>query len=77
MILALGSTTNDFGVKGVAEHGLGMNTITEALKIRSSIMRRFEDLCRINDGSTLSVSVVGGGPTGVEMAGAIAELKKG
>ena len=77
LILALGSTTNDFGVKGVAEHGLGMKTITEALKIRSSIMRRFEDLCRIDDGSTLSVSVVGGGPTGVEMAGAIAELKKG
>ena len=77
LIVALGSTTNDFGVKGVAENALGMKTITEALKIRSSIMRRFEDLCRIDDRSVLSVSVVGGGPTGVEMAGAIAELKKG
>ena len=77
LIIALGSTTNDFGVKGVSEHALGMKTIPEALKIRSSIMRRFEDLCRIDDGSTFSVCVVGGGPTGVEMAGAIAELKKG
>ena len=37
LIVALGSTTNDFGVKGVAENALGMKTITEALKIRSSI----------------------------------------
>ena len=40
-------------------------------------MRRFEDLCRFEDQTRLSLSVVGGGPTGVEMAGAIAELKRG
>ena len=77
LIVALGSATNDFGVKGVAEHALGMKSVSEALMIRSSIMRRFEDLCRFEDETVLSVSVVGGGPTGVEMAGAIAELKKG
>mgnify|MGYP006271614753 CR=1 FL=1 len=77
LIVALGSATNDFGVKGVAEHALGMKSVSEALQIRSSIMRRFEDLCRFEDDTVLSVTVVGGGPTGVEMAGAIAELKKG
>ena len=77
LIVALGSATSDFGVKGVADHALGMKSVNEALLIRSSIMRRFEDLCRFEDETELSVSVVGGGPTGVEMAGAIAELVRG
>lgn len=77
LIIALGSATNDFGVKGVAEHALGMKSVTEALNIRASIMRRFEDLCRFNDKTILNITVIGGGPTGVEMAGAIAELKNG
>jgi NADH dehydrogenase len=77
LIIAMGSATNDFGVKGVSEHALGMKSVTEALEIRSSILRRFEDLCRFEDETQLSITVVGGGPTGVEMAGAIAELKKG
>lgn len=77
LILALGSVTNDFGIKGVAEFSLGMKSVTEALKIRADIMRRFEDLCRFSEDAKLSISVVGGGPTGIEMAGAIAELKRG
>ena len=77
LIVALGSATNDFGIKGVAENALGMKTVNEALSIRSEIMRRFEDLCRFEDDTRFSISVVGGGPTGVEMAGAIAELKRG
>lgn len=77
LVLALGSVTNDFGIKGVAEFALGMKSVTEALAIRAEVMRRFEDLCRYSDDTKLSISVVGGGPTGVEMAGAIAELKRG
>jgi NADH dehydrogenase len=77
LILALGSVTNDFGIKGVSEFSLGMKSVNEALKIRADIMRRFEDLCRFTDDTELSISVVGGGPTGIEMAGAIAELKRG
>ncbi len=77
LIVALGSATNDFGIKGVAENALGMKTVNEALAIRSEIMRRFEDLCRFEDNTKFSIAVVGGGPTGVEMAGAIAELKRG
>ncbi len=77
LILALGSVTNDFGIKGVEEFSLGMKSVNEALKIRADIMRRFEDLCRFQDDTELAISVVGGGPTGIEMAGAIAELKRG
>ena len=77
LIVALGSSTADFGVPGVSEHGLGMKSVHEALMIRAEVMRRFEDLCRFEDDTRLSIAVVGGGPTGVEMAGALAELKRG
>jgi NADH dehydrogenase len=73
----MGSSTADFGVPGVAEHGLGMKNVHEAITIRAEVMRRFEDLCRFEDDTRLSIAVVGGGPTGVEMAGALAELKRG
>jgi NADH dehydrogenase len=77
LVVALGSATADFGVKGVMENALGMKSVHEAIGIRAEVMRRFEDLCRFEDQTRLSLSVVGGGPTGVEMAGALAELKKG
>ncbi len=77
LIVALGSATADFGIKGVSEHALGMKSVAEAINIRAEVMRRFEDLCRFQDETRLSISIVGGGPTGVEMAGAFAELVKG
>jgi NADH:ubiquinone reductase (H+-translocating) len=77
LIVALGSVTADFGIPGVAEHALGMKSVSEALSIRAEVMRRFEDLCRFDDDTSFSISVVGGGPTGVEMAGAFAELVRG
>lgn len=77
LVVALGSATADFGVKGVNEIALGMKSVHEAIGIRAEVMRRFEDLCRFEDQTQLSISVVGGGPTGVEMAGALAELKNG
>ena len=77
LIVALGSTTADFGIPGVTEFALGMKTVNEALTIRAEVMRRFEDLCRFEDNTRFSISVVGGGPTGVEMAGALAELVRG
>ena len=77
LIVALGSATADFGVKGVTEHALGMKSVHEAIGIRAEVLRRFEDLCRFEDNTRLSLSVVGGGPTGVEMAGALAELVRG
>jgi NADH dehydrogenase len=77
LIVAMGSATTDFGIPGVEEFALGMKTIHEALVIRSQIMRRFEDLTRFEDDSRLAIVVVGGGPTGVEMAGSLAELVQG
>jgi NADH dehydrogenase len=77
LIVALGSVTADFGIPGVKEFSLGMKSVAEALTIRAEIMRRFEDLCRFEDETKFYVTVIGGGPTGVEMAGAIAELIRG
>lgn len=77
LVIALGSETTDFGIPGVHENALGMKTVHEALRIRGEVMRHFEDLCRVDDGSLLEIVIVGGGPTGVEMAGALAELARG
>jgi NADH dehydrogenase len=77
LIVALGSATADFGIKGVLEHALGMKSVADAINIRAEVMRRFEDLCRFQDATRLSMCVVGGGPTGVELAGALAELVRG
>ena len=77
LVVALGSATADFGVPGVTEHALGMKSVHEALMIRAEVLRRFEDLCRFEDDTIFTISVVGGGPTGVEMAGAFAELVRG
>ena len=77
LVVALGSATADFGIPGVTEHALGMKSVHEALMIRAEVLRRFEDLCRFQDDTMFSISVVGGGPTGVEMAGAFAELVRG
>jgi len=77
LIIAMGSATADFGVKGVNEFALGMKSVHEALAIRAEVMRRFEDLCRFQDATHFTIAVVGGGPTGVEMAGAFAELIRG
>jgi NADH dehydrogenase len=54
-----------------------MKSVQEALHIRSTVLRHFEDLCRVNDDSEMVINIIGGGPTGVEMAGALAELRKG
>ena len=77
LVVALGSVTADFGIPGVADHTLGMKSVHESIIIRSEVMRRFEDLCRFEDKTRLKIVVVGGGPTGVEMSGALAELVRG
>ena len=77
LIIALGSTTADFGVPGVKENALGMKTVGEALTIRSEVMRSYEQMCAQGNTDTLNIAIVGGGPTGVEMAGAFAELVRG
>ena len=80
LVLATGSTTNFFGMKGVAENAMPMKTVAEALNLRSVILQAFEEATLTNDPKErqelMTFVVVGGGPTGVETAGALAELKK-
>jgi NADH:ubiquinone reductase (H+-translocating) len=77
LVLAAGAITEDFGVPGVAEHAFGLKSLAEATTLRNEVLRRFEeanaDGRRLTDG-TLTFVVAGGGPTGVELAGALAEL---
>jgi NADH dehydrogenase len=77
LVIALGSTTSDFGIPGVKENALGMKTVGEALTIRSEVMRSYEEMCVQGNQDKLDIAIVGGGPTGVEMAGAFAELVRG
>lgn len=78
LVLATGSTGTTFGVAGVSEHALQMKSIHEAREIRRRLLQTYEDVeMGRAPKESLRVVVVGGGPTGVELAGAIAELQKG
>src|SRR5262245_24056490 len=76
LVLALGAEVNFFGTDG-AEHAFPMYTLPDAVRLKNHILERWEaadkDSTLINDGALTAV-VVGGGPTGVETAGALAEL---
>lgn len=80
LVIATGSTNNYFGNKEIEKHSMVMKTIPEALDIRSLILENFELALQSNDEqerrSLLNFVIVGAGPTGVELAGALAEMKK-
>ena len=72
LILAAGAVSSDFGVPGVAEHALALKTLADATRVRSTVLRRFEEANTdpsLIDGGTLTFVVAGGGPTGVELCG--------
>ncbi len=77
LVISAGSVSSDFGIPGVAEHAIPLKTVANAIAVRTTILERFEEAnsnpARLDDG-TLTVVVAGGGPTGVELAGAMAEL---
>ena len=77
LILAAGAVSSDFGVPGVAEYAIPLKTVADATRVRSTVLRRFEeantDPSLVDDGA-LTFVVAGGGPTGVELCGALAEL---
>jgi NADH dehydrogenase len=77
LVLAGGATVAHFGTPGAAEHGFALYTLADAVRLRNHIVERFEaadaDGTDTHPGD-LTFVVVGGGPTGVEMAGALAEL---
>jgi NADH dehydrogenase len=77
LVLAMGSRPNFFGVPGAEEHAYPLYSATDAERLRNRILQLFEDAdldpSRIDRGA-LNFVVVGGGPTGVETAGALADL---
>src|ERR671922_668533 len=77
LVLALGAEVNFFGTAGAAQHAFPMYTLSDAVRLKNHVLERWEaadkDPGLVDDGA-LNVVVVGGGPTGVETAGARAGL---
>ena len=81
LVLALGSVPNDFGVPGAAEHTFFLRWMHDAIPIREHVLARFERASVERDPEIrrrlLTFMIIGGGPTGVEFAGALAEIVHG
>lgn len=80
LVIALGAKTSFFGHDDWAQHTLGLKSLDDAMAIRRKVLLAFEEAeSTVNAGETeklLTIVVVGGGPTGVEMAGSLAELSR-
>lgn len=80
LILAVGAQSWLPLIPGLAEHALPLKGLMDAIRIRNHVLRRFEEASALWDtgerGSFLTMAVTGAGPTGVEMAGALAELAR-
>jgi NADH:ubiquinone reductase (H+-translocating) len=80
LVLGLGAEVNFFGVAGAEEHAFPLYTLSDAVRLKDHVLQQWEaadkDPALIEDGG-LNVVVVGGGATGVETAGALAELYTG
>ncbi len=81
LVVATGSETNFFGNKNIEAMGMAMKSIPQSLNLRSLILENFEQALLTDDlherDALMNFVIVGGGPTGVELAGALAEIKKG
>ena len=81
LVLATGSKTNYFDNAEIEKHSMAMKTIPQSLNLRSLILENFEEALLTSDlnerNALMNFVIVGGGPTGVELAGALAEIKKG
>ncbi len=81
LVVATGSKTNYFGNIEIEKNSMAMKTIPQSLNLRSLILENFEDALLTSDlherNALMNFVIVGGGPTGVELAGALAEIKKG
>jgi NADH:ubiquinone reductase (H+-translocating) len=76
LILATGVSAAYYGVTGAAENSLGLYTRRDAVTLRDHIMARLERLDIAGPGKDVNFTIVGGGATGVELAGALAELRE-
>ena len=79
LVIATGCKTNYFGNKNIKKYTYGLKSTYQAISIRNSILENFEKILYVDDEekeSLMNIVVVGGGPTGVELAGALAEIKR-
>lgn len=80
LVIATGSKTNYFGNKEIERNAMSMKTIPQSLNIRSLILENFEQAVLVKEEKErnflMNFVIVGAGPTGVELAGALAEMKK-
>ncbi|KIA83331.1 NADH dehydrogenase [Kaistella solincola] len=80
LVIATGCVTNYFGIKSIEENAIPMKTVSDALSMRNTLLERLEMASRETDPEQckrlLTVVVAGGGPTGVEISGMFAEMKK-
>lgn len=80
LVFAVGAETNFFGMENVKKNALPMKTVNDALELRNYFLQRMEQAARTTDENErkklLTIVVAGGGPTGVEVSGVLAEMKK-
>lgn len=79
LVVAFGCTTNYFGNAEIEKFAFPMKSVPEAIQLRNQILQTFEDVLVApieEQQALLNFVIVGGGPTGVELAGALAEMKK-
>ena len=80
LVLAAGATTNFFGNKNIEASALPMKSVSEAMRLRNTILQNLER-AETEDNEArrqalMNIAIVGGGPSGVEIAGALAEMKR-
>lgn len=80
LVIATGATTNFYGNKEIEARAISIKSIEDALQLRNTIISNFEKALQVEDdvqlNSLMDFVIVGGGPTGVEIAGALSELKR-
>lgn len=80
LIIATGADSNFFGNKNVQEHAMPMKSTVEAIQLRNRILKNFEDASNTKDESDIArlmnIVIVGGGPTGTELGGALADMRR-
>ena len=80
LVLATGTESNYFGMENIRRAALPMKTVDDAIEIRNYMLRKMEELTVQPDEMTraklATVVIAGGGPTGVEIAGMLAEMRK-